>query len=261
MKRPSRLDYAFAVGRIRALERKLVAKEVFREASEEKDFSQAVKIIFDAGEFKDEMVNLRSSEDLDIFIQKEEENLNLLINEILPDKELKNIIYRESQPDKALLLADKVDYQFIVNYLRHKIDLANLKILCRAKYLRLPAQKFNNLLLSRGYLEAKLLAESFELSYPEIGDKIRFSAYFDLWTRSTDILQEKETFIELERAIEDFLMLYLRKAKYVVFGPEPIFAYILAKKRELSLVRLIGIGKLNQIPVEILKQRISETYV
>ena len=261
MKKTSRLDYAFAVGRIRVLERKLVAKEVFREASEEKDFSQAIKIIFDAGEFKDEIVSLRSSEELDIFIRKEEENLGVLMDELMLEEELKDIIYRESQPDEALPLAKELDYQFVTNYLRHKIDLANLKILCRAKYLGLPAQKLKSLLLRGGYLDEKVLTENYELSYPEIGDKIRFSPYGELWNRSTDILQEKETFIELERSIEDFLMLYLRKAKYIVFGPEPVFAYILAKKRELSLVRLVGVGKINQIPVEIIKRRISETYV
>jgi V/A-type H+-transporting ATPase subunit C len=56
-------------------------------------------------------------------------------------------------------------------------------------------------------------------------------------------------------------MIYLRKAKYIVFGPEPVFAYALAKKRELQLFRLLGVGKLNQIPAEMLKQRMSETYV
>ena len=56
-------------------------------------------------------------------------------------------------------------------------------------------------------------------------------------------------------------MTYLKKAKYIVFGPEPVFAYGLAKKRELSLVRLIGVGKFNQIPDELLKERMSETYV
>jgi V/A-type H+-transporting ATPase subunit C len=46
-----------------------------------------------------------------------------------------------------------------------------------------------------------------------------------------------------------------------VFGPEPVFSYGLAKRRELSLVRLLGVGKINQIPTPILKERISETYV
>ena len=46
MKRISRLDYAFAVGRVRALEKHLVSRAVFREAADEVDFSSAIKVVF-----------------------------------------------------------------------------------------------------------------------------------------------------------------------------------------------------------------------
>jgi len=65
----------------------------------------------------------------------------------------------------------------------------------------------------------------------------------------------------LERGIEDLLMNYLREAKKIVFGPEPVYAYGLARKRELSLIRLVGVGKLNGIPAGLIKERVSETYV
>jgi len=105
------------------------------------------------------------------------------------------------------------------------------------------------------------LLQNFDFSFAEIGEKIRATPYYDLWTKATDALEERETFVELERGIEDFLMNYLKRAKYIVFGPEPVFSYGLAKKRELSLVRLLGVGKINQVPPPILKERISETYV
>ena len=54
-------------------------------------------------------------------------------------------------------------------------------------------------------------------------------------------------------------MEYLKRAKYIVFGPEPVFAYGLAKRKELNMVRLLGVGKINQIPPGILKERVSET--
>ena len=57
------------------------------------------------------------------------------------------------------------------------------------------------------------------------------------------------------------MMRYLRRAKYIVFGPEPVFAYTLAKLKEIELVRLLGVGKLIGIPPNILKNRMSETYV
>ncbi len=257
----SRLDYAYAVGRIRALENHLVAKPSFMEAAEEKDLSSALKIIFDAGQFHQEKIEIEDSEQLDEFLEKEESALLGVISSILHEKEIERIVLGVDQPGKALDRSQELKVPFITDYLRHKIDLGNLKIFCRAKYLELSLDKLEGLLLEGGFLDVNVLLESFDLSYGEIGERLLASAYHSAWILATDKLVENETFIALEREFENFLMIYLRKAKYIVFGPEPVFAYALAKKRELQLLRLLGVGKLNQIPAEMLKQRMSETYV
>jgi len=261
MKKPSRLSYAYAVGRVRVLENRLVERAIFSEASEEDDFSSAMKVIFDAGSFSEEMIQIRDSDGLDEYLEKEERNLYRLLEEILLEGDILTIFLEESHPEKAMLIAERTGYSFIKDYIKHKIDLGNIKIFCRMKYSGLSRQKFESLILNGGWLDEKILLQNFDFSFAEIGEKIRATPYYDLWTKATDALEERETFVELERGIEDFLMNYLKRAKYIVFGPEPVFAYGLAKKRELSLVRLLGVGKINQVPAPILKERISETYV
>ena len=88
MKGMSRLDYAYAVGRIRALENFLVAKPVFIEATEEKDFTSALKIIFDAGRYHQEKIEIGDSGQLDEFLVKEEAALQGLIFSLLQEKEI-----------------------------------------------------------------------------------------------------------------------------------------------------------------------------
>jgi V/A-type H+-transporting ATPase subunit C len=261
MKRTSRLDYAYAVGRVRALERKLVERAVFSEAAEEKDFPRAVKIVFEAGEFIEEMTKITNSEELDGFLEREEEGLLGLVTEILLEKDVLEVFFVEKMPEKALKISERMNYPFIHDFFRHKIDLANLKIFCRLKYSDASRERLEKFILKGGFLDEQILIQNFEETFGNGGDKIRFSPYTELWNRGVDTLEEKETFADLERGIEDFLMAYLRRAKYMVFGPEPIFAYALAKRRELNLIRLMGIGKLSQIPPRLLKQRISETYV
>jgi len=261
MKKPSPLSYAYAVGRIRALERKLISSAIFREAAEEKDFSSAMKIIFDAGHFDEDMLKVEDSDRLDDLIEEEDRKIYDMMRELLPEKEILSIVTQESQPDRVLGLAEETGYVFIRDYLKHKIDLGNLKILLRTKYSGFSAETFKRLVMSGGFLDEDVLSQCYGSSYAEIGEAIRNSPYLDLWNRAIDALEESETFVPLERGIEDFLTAYLRKAKYIVFGPEPVFAYILAKRMELSLVRLVAVGKLQSIPVETLKQRIGETYV
>ncbi|MFB0564990.1 MAG: V-type ATPase subunit [Candidatus Aminicenantaceae bacterium] len=261
MKRPSRLDYAYAVGRVRVLEKKLVDRAVFSEAAEEKDFPSAMKIVFDSGAFSEEMIKAKNSEDLDNLIEKEEEELERELDELLLEKEIFDIFLKEKKPRKALAVSKGSDYGFIKDFIKHKIDLANLKIFCRLKYLGAPKEKFEMLSLEGGFLDVKILLDNFDSPFPEIADLIQATPYEKLWKKGVDTLEEKETFIDLERGIEDFLMIYLKKAKHIVFGPEPVFAYGVAKRHELNLVRLLGIGTLSNIPPEILKKRISGTYV
>lgn len=261
MKRPSRLDYAFSVGRVRVLERYLVSRAIFREAAEEKDCPSAIKMIFDAGNFLDEMTEIQSSEDLDRFLANEERQLLKTLSEILIETELLRVLTHETnKPMMAFSLAQRLDYPFISDYFRHRIDLGNLKMFFRIKYADLPKERYEKLMLIGGFYSPDFLLENFNLSYSEIAEKIHFTPYSKLWDAVSDAIEEKETFVELERGIEDYLIRYLKKAKHIVFGPEPIFAYGLARRRELSLVRILGVGKLNHVPSEILKERMGETY-
>lgn len=256
-----RLEYAFAVGRVRALERDLIPSPVFREAAEERDLASALKVMFDAGKFQVEKVDVESTDELDGLLEKEERALEKIVEEILIEKEIAEVIAKEDRPGEALSIAQSLPYPFIAGYFRHAIDLGNLKVFARIKYAGLPRERLRALLLHGGYLEDRLLEQNFDLSFSEIGEKIQASPYGEVWGKGVDALESRETFIPLERGFEDFQMLYLRRAKYIVFGPEPLFAYALARRREIRLVRFIAAGKVNLVPVEVLKERVSETYV
>jgi V/A-type H+-transporting ATPase subunit C len=261
MKQPSRLDYAFAIGRIRVLERDLVSRAVFREAADERDVSSTMKMIFDAGSFLDEMTGIKSSDDLDLFLANEERQLLKTLSEILIEKELMRVFtYEVKAPMTAFSIVQKLGYSFILDYFRHRIDLGNLKIYFRAKYLELSRDRIEKYLMTGGFYSPDLLVDNFDLSFSEIAEKIHFTPYRKLWEDVADSIEDKETFVEMERHIEDYLIRYLKKARYIVFGPEPLFAYGLAKRRELGLIRILGMGKLNRIPSDVLKERLGETY-
>jgi V/A-type H+-transporting ATPase subunit C len=261
MRRPSRLDYAYAVGRVRVLERYLVSGAVFKEAADEKDVSAAIKMVFDAGNFLDEMTDVRNPEEMDLFLTNEERQLLKTLSEIFMEKELLRIMIHEVfAPLTAFSIAQKLDYTFISDYFKHRIDLGNIKLLFRAKYLGRTKERVQNAFWTGGFYSPDLFLSNFDLSYAEIAEKLHSTPYQKLWEEGRVALEEKETFIALERGIEDFLIRYLKKAKFFVFGPEPLFAYGLAKRRELGLIRILAMGKMNHVPSEILKERLGETY-
>ncbi len=73
-------------------------------------------------------------------------------------------------------------------------------------------------------------------------------------------LMQHKSFVALEKAINDFLIQVLKPAKYLSFGPEPVIAYYLAKVNEINLIRLVILAKLNNLPADLIKERLNNVY-
>ena len=261
MKRKPRLDYAYSVGRVRALERVLVQRPVFEEAAGSPDHGAALKLIYDAGRYPEALVKAQDSAELDAVLSGEGDTLKREMAELLPEKEVLDVFLLRDDPERALAAAAQAGYSFLQEHFRRRIDLGNIKVFVRARFLGLSVEKLEARLLEGGFMRKKEFVDRYPLASVEPGEFPDLSPYRELWEKGLAAFQQRETFISLERGMEDFLMNDLRRARTVTFGPEPVFAYGLAKEKELSLVRLIGVGKMNALPADVLKERISATYV
>jgi V/A-type H+-transporting ATPase subunit C len=261
MSSSKRLDYAFAVGRVRALEVHLIARAVFEEAAEGRSLAAAMKILMDAGKFREERVEFQNSQDLDGYLDGERAAVLADVAALFSEDVYMRIIRERHRPRDLWHSARDLEHPFVRDYVRHLLDLSNLKLFLRARYLELPVGKWEPALLAGGFMEAQRFSLYHDLPFTEVGELLHATPYREVWDRAVDTLLEKDSFSDLERGIEDFMMRHLRRARRIVFGPEPVFAFALARLKELELVRLIGVGKLLQIPADVLHSRISETYV
>ncbi|MGB9893980.1 MAG: V-type ATPase subunit [Candidatus Saccharicenans sp.] len=255
------LDYAFAVGRIRALENYLIPYEVFREAAEAANADRALELISDAGKFGEDLLAVQDSEQLDKFLLRERMGLDFTLGELFLERELYHYyLAGESPADMALNLAGVRNF-FVRNYFQLRLDLANLKLFLRCRYLELPLSRFETSFLNGGQLEKTVFMESYASSFDEFYQIIRFTPYADLWKVGTEYLASRDSLIAFEREAENLSMSHLRLGKRVTFGPEPLFAYGLARRQELKLVRMVLVGKFLQLPASIIRERVSQTYV
>ncbi len=261
MKRRSPLDYAYAIGRVRALETRLVGKAVFREAAGAPDLPSALKTICEAGRFLDGFADVRTAPGLDAALEGEKTGLEALLAELLAASAIPEIIALDSRPHQALALAEGLGSSFITDHLRRAVDLGNIKIFLRARRLGLTEEKFEAMALHGGFLDEDIFVRGYAAPDAEIGAWLAPTPYAALWERAVRALDERETFVDLERGIEDLLMTGLRPALTMVFGPEPVYAYGLAKRREFGLVRIVASGKINGLPAALIGERISDTYV
>lgn len=257
----SPLDYAFAVGRIKALENYLIPARIFREAAEAPDFKRAAELISEAGKTTDRLREARTPAELEAFLEAERSVLDDTLGELFLDKKLYDFYRLADEVARVAGSLSLLAEPFFLDFFRLKIDLANLKIYLRCRYAGRPVSQFEEKFVSGGQLEKKMFLDNYSSNLEDFAQPLKATSYERLWREGLNFLQAQDSFIAFEREAENLVMDYLQSAKKVTFGPEPLFAYGLARRQELKLTRLVILGQMLNIPAFLLKERISQTYV
>jgi len=262
----SPLDYAFSIGKIRALERFLIKPEVFEEAIES-DFNEALRLFAESDLYSADILYIKDSQKLETVLNQELINLKKLVSGLLLDKELLFFIDTDNL-GSASEACRKFGSEFLNDYITHLIDMHNIKTFLRLYILEEPEEKLRRALTCEGFIKNKdflklytqdLTALLNRLEYVHKGCRtIDYTYYIGEAVQKT--VKEK-SFAYLEKAINDFLIQILKPAKYITFGPEPVIVYYLAKVNEINLIRMIILAKLNNIENTLVKERLNDVYV
>lgn len=153
------------------------------------------------------------------------------------------------------LLEYSQDLPFLKELFQMKIDLENIRNFIRCQKFGVDYAK---VFLRGGTIDLK----TFETLQGESLEALIHAAQTRNYSRVVEEgLKEYEGTHSLtlyEKLTEDFLIEYLKRAKMVTLGIEPLLGYILAKEREVKQIRLILLGKLKGVDIE---KRMSDSYV
>ncbi|MBM6828343.1 V-type ATP synthase subunit C [Anaerotignum lactatifermentans] len=171
----------------------------------------------------------------------------------------KNGQYIDTVLDKACFAAmaaraAEMKNRFVQKYVMILADLTNLKTALRVKMMRRPFQAFEDAYVVGGSIRLDIFVRAFrdESLIPVLKE----TAYGSLCEQNME-----QGFTVFEKACDDYLMDYVKEAKYKTLTPEPVVAYILAKETEAKCVRIILTCKMHEIDAEIIKERVREVYV
>jgi V/A-type H+-transporting ATPase subunit C len=158
-----------------------------------------------------------------------------------------------------LSLSKKTTIPFLINYVKIKIDLANISTILRVKYFD-TEDNLEETLIERGNFSTifflKLSGESLE-SLPIL---FRSSPYYKLIDMGVKKILENGSFSILDRESENFIMNYIRLTRYLTFGVEPVAAYFISREQDLNTIKMILVGKLNELPTTEIRNRIPQTF-
>lgn len=258
-------NYTYAVGKIRALEKFLLKQSVFEEAIES-DLSDALRLFTENGIYSSELLHIKDSRGLEDILNRELLSLKKVVRGMLLDKELIDVVEKDGLASyKALLELDFSEP--LKDYIKHFLDMHNIKTFLRLYVLKEPQEKLAKLLVCEGFIEIKellwLYSRELALLFNRLeyvhkrGRVVDYAAF--LKEPIEDAVKEK-SFIALEKAIGDFLIQALLPSKYVSFGPQPVMAYYFARLNEINLIRMIILAKLNPAASGLSRERLNLAY-
>jgi V/A-type H+-transporting ATPase subunit C len=143
----------------------------------------------------------------------------------------------------------------------------NIKTFLRLYILKEPSGALEKNLISEGFIEREaflkfyaqdLIAFVNKLEYVHKRDEVIDYAFF--LREAIEKIEQTRSFVALEKAMNDFLIEILKRAKLIAIGPEPIIAYYFAKINEINLMRMIILAKLNNVSSELVKERLNSVY-
>jgi vacuolar-type H+-ATPase subunit C/Vma6 len=148
--------------------------------------------------------------------------------------------------------AERAGVPLFGEYVKSKIDTANIKILFRARDAGMSREDVKNAVIPGGAIDESRFVEYFGLSPEEIAQKLRYTDYSEALSGSPHVL---------ERLLSGHSLRIIKEAKHVTFGIEPVLGFVLAKEHEIKILRMIFTSKLSGIAPEVLRERIALYYV
>jgi V/A-type H+/Na+-transporting ATPase subunit C len=145
-----------------------------------------------------------------------------------------------------------INNDFISKYISTLIDVTNIKTLLRVKRLNKDIVFFRELIIDGGKLDRTTLTSLFSESFDGISHRLNSGEYGGLL---------KDDVQGLEKNIDNYLMNYMKKAKFINLGPEPIVVYMYAREAEIKNIRIILVGKLNKVSENLIRERLRDSYV
>ena len=329
-------QYAYAVGKIRALEKRLLDRARMERMIDARSAEEALKVLLEAGyesgsdDYSDvyEYESLLKNEQLklyrllksiapepeafDIFLlQNDYHNIKVLLKAeflgqdydyllidtgTIPVADLKKMIgerdltkmsntmrsaveesidvFNRTNDSQAIdIILDRANFQqmqeyaansgyrFVFDLVQLMTDLTNIKIFLRGRNTGKRWDSLQKTLLPGGSIDKRVFIENLDDTLDSFVNFLKGKPYRSICEEGIESFINTGSLSKFERLTDNYIMSYIKKAKYVALGIEPLIAYLWAKENEIKNARIIMVGKINNISSEVIRERLRETYV
>jgi V/A-type H+-transporting ATPase subunit C len=172
-----------------------------------------------------------------------------------------DIILDEAMFEEMTTIAKSLGDSFTRKYVQTAIDLTNIKSLLRVKKQNKGREFFLSVVIDGGLIDKESLVLLLNDAVENIASKLSYTNYAEVLKQGIDGYISKGSASLLEKLVDNYIMNMMKDAKMIAFGGEPLLAYIYAKETEIKVIRIIMVGKLNNITGEVIRERLRDVYV
>ena len=160
-------------------------------------------------------------------------------------------------------LTESPDAEFLRGWVVHFADVTNLTTFVRFAVAKRLTESLDRALLPGGSIPAERILEAYAASeeaqerVEALSKALTDTPYASLLAQGWRIYQEEGLLYGMERMANRFLREYLDSVRHKPFGMAVVWAYLMAKEREVRLIRLIFAGKSAGLSESQLRERIE----
>ena len=157
-------------------------------------------------------------------------------------------------------LCEAIGNAFITEYVQLSVDYYNIKTLMRVRGMQKGTAFLSASLVEGGKTPVAFFVEHYAKTPSAMAQAFRYRYFGDAVSRGVEVFEKTGNFSALERLLDSLLVRHLRQAKYIAYGAELLFAYLLSKENEIRQIRILLTCKQNEIGPEVLRERLRENY-
>ena len=176
------------------------------------------------------------------------------------DPQMVDIILDRYMFKELIQIKNDINDTFVDKYIVALIDSTNIKSLLRVKKQNKGREFFASVIIEGGSIDKDKLLGMLNDAVENVVTKLAYSDYADFIRNGIEYYNKTASVSMLEKLVDNFIMNMMKNAKIIPFGVEPVIAYVYAKETEIKIVRIIMVGKLNNISAEVIRERLRDIY-
>lgn len=211
---------------------------------------------FDLKEYRDALVKGSKKNKYFELIQMVEE-----IYEEKKDPQLIDIYLDNAYFTELLELAEESQVDLFIEYAKNLIDFTNIRTLLRAKKQEKDVEFLRQIIIEGGNVRKETYLDLLNRELSSDTDVFKKLEIYKYIKEALDSFKERGNLSDFEREMDNYFIDLIKDVKYITYGPEVIFANVLAKEMEIKNLRIILVSKLNGLDSEFIREKLRDTYV